>query len=653
MKHTFGCKDLTMKAIPIIGSLLLVASTACHPPLAQAQLTDRAAPDLSIGAAQFPDEDGIILRWEQDWTVDRDGTVHRRDHMWFKFLSRRPIRRVADPRLDFVHGQDELIIHTAQTHLPDGTILPVADYSFNYAGPDDVAGWPEYTDWQQMVICFGGIENNAIIELDYEVVTPAGVLPWIDADLRLHDDYPTVDHVVSVTLPEGTPIHHKVDRVAPSEVRLHESTANGSVTYRWAFANLPGSPDEQQSRPWQERSGRLRFSACPSAARWVSAMLERVDRAGQPSGSIKKFAESAIEEEADTLQQVHKIAKKIHDSFNIVTSPKTMRSLRCRPAADVLLANYGNPLESAGLLLATLRSMDMKASASVGVDATCWDESGGLPPTESAFAGVAVRVDLQRGPVWVHPEHGVFQNPGTWGRHWLLGVDDTGKLQSAYVYARGENDPSELDMIGKIAIDEDAKATGELRIRAIGTFFDPAKLETADAQEKQIKNLVGRVLSDVDVPGHSVSTLSQEVFRAMASIASKDSIKELNKLHLLKLGDGPAFLPEIPLPLDRSYRQTDVQLNGRFHERIDLTIELPDGWQPFVLPAAMLPVRGSWGILEQSVEVRKKTIRFRRNVSVMTDLITPGDFESLGRAVNELKANRSLLLVVGESSESN
>ncbi len=651
MKNDNNCKDLGMKAIPIVGSLLLVVSTACHPPLAQAQLTDRPAPDLSVGAAQFPDEDGIILRWEQGWTVDRDGAVHRRDHKWFKLLSERPIRWVADPRLDFVHGRDELIIHTARTHLPDGTVLPVPDYSFNYAGPDDVAGWPEYTDWQQMVICFGGIENNAVIELDYEVVTPAGVLPWIDADLRLDDDYPTVDRVVTVTLTEGSPIHHKVDHVAPSNVRFHESTADGLATYRWAFANLPGSPDEDQSRPWQEGSGRLRFSTCPSAARWVSATLEPVDRAGQPSDSIKKFAESAIEEEADAVQQVRKIAKKIHDSFNIVTSPKAMRSLQCRPATDVLLANYGNPLESAGLLLATLRSMELKATPSVGIDATRWDESGGLLPTESAFAGVAVRVDLPSGPVWVHPEHGVFQNPGSWGRHWLLGVDEAGKLQSAYVYARGEDKPSELEITGKIAVDKDAKATGELRIRATGAFFDPAKLETTDAQEKQIENLVGRVLSDVDVPGHSVVTLSEEVFRATASVGSKDSLEELNELHLVKLGDGPAFLPEIPLPLDRSYRQTDVQLNGRFHERLDLTIELPDGWQAFVLPAAMPPVRGSWGTLEQSVEGREKTIRFRRNVSVMTDLISPGDFESLRQAVNELKANQSLLLVVGKSPE--
>ena len=95
-------------------SLLMPASLACNAPAVG------AAPDRSIGAAQFPADDAIILKWEQHWTMDRDGTIHRRDHQWVKLLNTRPIRRYGDPRLDFVNDRDELIIHTAQSHLPDG-----------------------------------------------------------------------------------------------------------------------------------------------------------------------------------------------------------------------------------------------------------------------------------------------------------------------------------------------------------------------------------------------------------------------------------------------------------------------------------------------------------------------------------------------------
>ena len=69
MNHSACYKDFMMKVTPIVGTVLLVASTACHTPPARAQMTDRVAPDLSIGAAQYPDDDAIILRWEQHWML--------------------------------------------------------------------------------------------------------------------------------------------------------------------------------------------------------------------------------------------------------------------------------------------------------------------------------------------------------------------------------------------------------------------------------------------------------------------------------------------------------------------------------------------------------------------------------------------------------
>ncbi|GAG13716.1 unnamed protein product, partial [marine sediment metagenome] len=188
-------------------------------------------------------------------------------------------------------------------------------------------------------------------------------------------------------------------------------------------------------------------------------MLDRVDRAGRPADTIKKFAESAVEDESDPAQRVRKVAKKVHDSFNTITSPKAMRSLSCRSAADVLRANYGNELESAVLCLAAVRSLGMTASVAVGVDANLWDESDKVAPTASAFAGVVVVVDLPEGPLYMHPRHGVFKNPGGWGRHWLLSVDDAGSLLPTYVYARGEREPGELHIAGKVTVDATGEAT--------------------------------------------------------------------------------------------------------------------------------------------------------------------------------------------------
>ncbi len=599
---------------------------------------------LTRGQTQSPDEDAVILLWDQRWTLEKDGTVHRRVHQRLRLLNRRPIRSVADPRLDFVEGQDKLVIHKAQTILPDGKIMPVPDYSFNIAAPNDVAGWPEYAGWQQQIVSFSGIEPGVVLELDYEVITPAGVLPWLEADLRLLEEYPTVRRVVSVTVPKGVTIRHHGGTDPPAEARPAVTRADGAATYRWEFTDLPADRSEPQSPPWQLRSGRLRFTTCPGNAEWVAFLQKRIEQAATQSDSIRKFAQATVESETDPTERVRKIAKKLHDSFNFVGSPKALQSLACRPADTVLRANYGNPLESAALCLAMVQSLGMSASLAIGVERDLPGSYDELISTTSALAGAVVVVDGSDGLTYVHPQHGIFTNPAHWGRHRLLTLNDRGEVEETVILARGEDKPSELTLTGKLAIDEDGKAAGELRIRATGVFFNPKKLDTADAQKKLVKNMVKRVLGDLDVPSHSLVTLSDEVFRATANVASEEALKEYGPLRALRLGDGPAFLLDVHMPLASSERRNDVKLAGAFREHVDLTIELADGLQTSILPTALAEVRGDWGRASQSVEQDGQTVRFRRHIEVTQSRIAPDTFAGLREAINDLRAAQSSML---------
>jgi len=621
---------------------MLAGIIGCAVTQARAQTKGSTVVDVSLGAERFPEDDAIILRWQQDWTLDEDGTVHERDHKWVKLLNSRPIRRYADPRIPFLSGQDELIIHKAQTILADGTILPVPDYSFNVAGPDDVAGWPEYAGWQDMIVSFSGIEADVVLELDYEIVTPPGLLPWVWADIRLDDEYPIVEREISVTVPQSTRLTHQIDRMGNDPSTPPTSGPNGARVYKWTFANLPGSPDEPHSLPWERRCGRLRFTTCPSADDWVSTIIQRVDLAAKADSKITKFAEEAVKDEADPTERVRKIAEKLHDSFNIIDSPKTLRLLQCRNAAEVLQSNYGNALEAAAVWAAALRSVDVDVSLNVGVDATTWDQK---VPTTASFAGVVVAAHLpNEPPLHIHPQAGLFKDPGHWGRHLLLKRDDSGALQKTYVYARGEKKPSDLNITGKIAVDTEGKATGELRLRLTGAFYDPDRLDSADAQTSLVNGMIGRVLTGFEVPTHSVVTLSDAQFKATANVASDGALKSYAKQHVLKLGEGPAFLADVGLPLGQSSRLTTVYVDSRLREQVDLTIEIPEKWSVAIAPAQLGTVNGSWGSVSQTVEVEGQTVRFHRAITINTETISPEDFNSLREAINTLRADRSLLL---------
>ncbi len=601
-------------------------------------------------AMSAPNDDAVILHWKQHWTLDHDGTVHQRNHYRVKILNTRPIGRFGDPRIGYLNDRDKLIFHKAQATLPDGSVLPVPDYSFNIVGPDDVGGWPEYADWREMVVSFGGIEPGVILELDYEIVTPPNDLPWIDADIRLDDDYPVVERVVSITVPSNVTVNHRLDRAPGVTVdENHAATGSGATsTCTWTAKALQGDRGQPRSLPWRRRSPRLRFTTCPDSTTWASRIIDSVDRSAAINNSIKSFTDTAVENERDPVERVRKLATKLSNSFNFVSSSRAMRGLACRQAGDVLNANYGNTLESATLLLAALRSLGYDARPAVGVDAAAWNESDQIAPTGSALAAALVQVDLPQGAVYVHPRLGMIKNPGVWGRHRVLTLDANRRLHQTYLYARGERDPSDLRITGKIAIDKTARATGELRIHLTGAFYDPAGLETAEKQKSLIEKMVARVLTDFDVDSHSVVTLSDDSFKATANVVSKANLKKYDRHHVLKFGDGPAFLNSFHLPLDRTLRHSDVYLGGRVHEDIDVTVEFPDTWWTSVSPASLPPAEGTWGRASQSVSLDGQSLRFHRAIVIATETISADGFGALSRAVNALRSTRHLVLACGE-----
>ncbi len=606
-------------------------------------LGQSTTPNLQIGEKEYPDADAIILRWEQSWTLERNGTRTRRDHKWIKLINRRPIRQLADPRIDFVAGRDKLVVHKAQAILRSGETLPVPEYSYNVAANGTLAGWPEYASWQQQVISFSGVEPGVVLELDYEVKSPADSSPWLEADMRLSDDYPTVDRVINVTLPSNVKLLHQVDGLPESGGKLAKEDRDGSTQYRWSFKDLAGDRSESNSVSWQKRSPRIRFTTCGSAAEWAWSLASCANMAVELTPAVRGFAERIVEGVDGDAERARALAKELRESFSFVNSPDLIGTLRCRSAERTHLANYGHQLESASLLAAMGRAVGFEAFVKIGVDADRWDER---VPTTSAFDGAIVEFSLDDGPFLLHPQLGEVRNPGSWGRRWLLSVGPDKELQKTYILDRGERKPSELHATGKLMWHSDGALTGELQLRLTGRFFDPLDLDSGKAQQTLTEEFVQRILSDFNVSSQSVLSLSDDEYRVSAHVALKDVPKKHGDYRILRFGEGPAFLSDVPLPLDRSYRRTAVAIGGRIRENIRLTIEFDKSLAIDAVPASLSMEKGDWGRAIQNVIVEDQTITFRRDISIEQDSLSPKDFAAFRQTINQLRSDSSLTLAV-------
>jgi Domain of Unknown Function with PDB structure (DUF3857) len=628
-----------MRATAVLVTLLLATSAF-------------AQPDMSVGAKEYPDADAIILSWTQNFTLEKDGTIRRREHKWIKILDARAIRGFADPRIDFCEGEDEVIVHKAVTHLPDGKVMPVPDYSYNIAAPRDVAGWPLWSNWRQKIVSFSGLQPGAVIEFDYEVVTKAGVVPYLSAELRLDADHPVLRHEVVVTVPSGLSVSLWSEfgsLWSETSPKAEKTERDGRDIRRWVARDLPARRAEPQSLPWRERCSVLAFTTCSRGWDWARGFTCPIEVAAKADDAIQAFAEEAVGNAVGAEARIDAVIRRLRETTHLVDSGKTWRSRRCRSAAEVFKTSYGNPLEIAALATASLRSVGFEVGTGVAVIDVPYEDWDALDCSEfdAAFAGCVLMVGNEGETLLVHPKDGVLNSYGRFGGHCVLVPEEQDNFMGGHgIGHRGDIDWNVIDLDAHVSIDAKGKVSGRVEIRLTGLFYDPADLKTADAQKALLQKIVERLVTGAKVEGIAIRTLSDEKLVAVVTFGLKKPLEKTDGMYLLELGNGPAFLPDTPMPLARSVRRTDVRLKGAFDETVDLVIELPEGAEATILPAGLAKVEGEWGTIVQTVEREGRKVHLKRRITDVPATIAAEDFPTLREAVNTLRATACRILAI-------
>ncbi|HUU85469.1 MAG TPA: DUF3857 domain-containing protein [Phycisphaerae bacterium] len=602
-----------------------------------------------VGRAEFPNDDAVILRHLQHWTLQPDGGVVREEHHWVKLLNDRAWGRYADPRVDYLPGSEEVELIAARAHTPDGQKLDSPDYAINVVTPAGVSKWPTMTGWRQVCYTFSGVQNDAILELHYKRSSKPGVRRWLEADLRIGDIDPVVEQVVEVTLPSGTELRHRLDHVDQQHAVMEKATEGGQTTYRWKFNNIGSDADEPRCPPWQQRCGRLRFSNCPSAERWVEDILDSVGRSAAADERVAKFATEATKDEVDEVAKVRAIGKKMRDTFNFVDDHRGWVGRNARPVGEVFDSCYGSLLESAGLTLAALRAAGLEARATIAVEREQYDPS---VSTDADLAAVVIEVAGPHGPIWLEPSSGILNRNGAWRDRDLLYVDG-GKLQQ-FALASVTSEPDAVRVRGRLVLGEKAeKLTGELTIDLTGSFVNPEELRDDDQKRSRIESIVKGIMPDLKVTDFSVSQLSQSQLSAHASVESTEEPEKVYERRRLVLATDTPVLAEAHLPVEHSMRRTPIQLSGRFAEDVRVRIQLPEGWKPVVLPEPLETVNGQWGRITQTVDVdaEANAVQIVRQIGFQGPTIQPGDYAAVRDAVRAVRSERARSLVIEKTTE--
>lgn len=173
------------------------------------------------------------------YTLSADGAQEMNYHKEMTYHTQTSFNSLfGETFVTFNPNYQRVTVNQSYTIQSDGTRINTPENAFNYVLPSGATDAPEYNYMQELVITHTGLEMGATVYLDYTLSTKAGYLPALDFVLPLRDMAAIKDAVITVIVPQGTPVNRSYACAKESK-----KTANGNDTYTFTFRNLSVVPN--------------------------------------------------------------------------------------------------------------------------------------------------------------------------------------------------------------------------------------------------------------------------------------------------------------------------------------------------------------------------------------------------------------------------
>lgn len=275
----------------------------------------------------------------------------------------------------------ELKINDSYTRQTDGTIVRTPENAFVEVLPSAAANAPAYNGLKEMVVVHTGLELGATIYLDYTLITKAGALPALDVFETVEELSPIREYVLSVSVPEGTPLHYEL---LNGKARPSVTSADGMQTVKWTLRNVKPRP---RSLEVSVPAGSLQAIAANTYASRRDALDVLASQAyGPDDEAVKALLESFNAGPADRRSTIDKVHEYINSRLGNCALTLGQTAYKVRPAADVIGSAYATDAEKTLLANALLRASGYDSEVVLAFPKTSDPASAGLASVINVMA---------------------------------------------------------------------------------------------------------------------------------------------------------------------------------------------------------------------------------------------------------------------------
>lgn len=562
----------------------------------------------------------------KEYTLHPDGSIGYRYAKEQKLLTYRAFHNLyGETFVVFDPALQKLKINKVATVMADGRKVEAPENAFNEVLPGYAANAPAYNGLREMVITHTGLERNATVLLDYEVLTSAGVLPILSGNELLAENEPVKSLEIRIRVPEGRNLVYKV---LNSKAEPVVTTEGRFRVYSWKMSDLPALSVEENQPGGQAAYPRLLFSTSGEREEVFSSLTGQPSFRFEISEQMQKAVNRITEEKKDKFAVALALQEEVVNDLKLFSIPFRTAFYRCRTGADSWNSNGGTPVEKAVVLASMMKAAGIDAHVA-GICRTAFDDPkiGTLSEIED-FAVVATT--RERGD-WFFSVTGlnaVNLETALPGRTFLIfrPGEKTREVKSG--------DPAfNIKVRGNFILSSDPAITGELSV-----YYDGAAYPFAAQQrdKSRMRTSMTGGLVGPDSANLKTSTLNTgngyQVFTAKKDKPfRKDSSNYFFSLPVSTQGVESWGIRTLSVK-----RESSVEVPALADESYTYTFTLPSGFALFT-PEAEISLSNGAGTFVWEVSLEKGQLTVRKQIKLTARVFTGplyDDFKALMDAWN-------------------
>ena len=516
--------------------------------------------------SQHDNADAEYLQIRKEYTLNEDGSVDFHYSKKLKLLTHFSFHRLYGETF-IVYNTDfqNIKINSAYTIMADGEKIITPDNAFNEVLPRFAANAPYFNNLRELVVTHTGLEQNAVINLDYTINSAKGYYPNLMGNEVISESSPVKELVIVVNIPDSQILNFELLNITGDPVIDNK---NGKMVYTWTFNSIPASSKDYYQE--HESTPRLIFSTAKDLQSAYNRFINQDAFVYTTNESMDNAVNNVLIENTDQLTIALELQKIISNNLSTLNIPLAYTGFKCRTAIETWNSNMGTHLEKAILLTTLLQKANIKSEiVAVIPDRYYNKEMGNL----FIFNSFMIRAKLKEiGYIYISPTHIDKQNQrfALDGKTVLL-LDKNVESLKVFQVKPIKN---KIFVNGDFVFQDSGKLVGKIYLKLVG---ESNPYFTLYNDSSKIKSLINGAISTKNFTSANIEKLTQETTQAQLEFEKEDPAqKNSNYLsfNLPYASNGVNSWHIIQLPAERT---VTLVIPQNIQERYEYAIVFPEG----------------------------------------------------------------------------